>query len=252
VYLLIPAAGMGRRMGSDRNKLLLTLRSQPLIAWTLRAAEASHEISWIGIISQPADWVDLKEILGGLSLNKPVEFIQGGTTRQESVYNGLQALPADAKQVLIHDGARCLATPELFDRCAVGIRNSEFRIPNSKFSDSRLSTPDSPIQGLIAAIPVKDTIKVVDDAGFIQDTPDRSQLWAAQTPQAFDVQLLKQCHAKGLEQGWEVTDDAALFEKCGLPVHIVEGEETNLKLTTPMDLAIAEFILQQRLEIGNR
>ncbi|OWY69078.1 2-C-methyl-D-erythritol 4-phosphate cytidylyltransferase [cyanobacterium TDX16] len=242
MYLLIPAAGMGRRMGSDRNKLLLTLRSQPLIAWTLRAAEASREISWIGIISQPADWTNLKEILGGLCSTKPVQLIQGGNTRQESVYNGLQALPADAKQVLIHDGARCLATPELFDRCAVAIR-----LPPP---DSRLPTPDSPINGLIAAIPVKDTIKVVNDAGFIQDTPDRSQLWAAQTPQAFDVQLLKQCHAKGLEQGWEVTDDAALFEKCGLPVQIVEGEETNLKLTTPMDLAIAEFILQQRL--GNK
>ncbi|MGL4619543.1 IspD/TarI family cytidylyltransferase [Chroococcidiopsis sp.] len=262
MYLLIPAAGMGRRMGSDRNKLLLTLRSQPLIAWTLRAAEASHEISWIGIISQPADWIDLKEILGDLCLTKLVQLIQGGNTRQESVYNGLQALPADAKQVLIHDGARCLATPELFDRCAVAIReNSGFGIPlrGSKLQnlelkhappDSRLPTPDSPINGLIAAIPVKDTIKVVDDAGLIQDTPDRSQLWAAQTPQAFDVQLLKQCHAKGLEQGWEVTDDAALFEKCGLPVQIVEGEETNLKLTTPMDLAIAEFILQQRL--GNK
>ena len=242
-------------MGSDRNKLLLTLRSLPLIAWTLRAAEASHEISWIGIISQPTDWVDLKEILGGLSLNKPVEFIQGGTTRQESVYNGLQALPADAKQVLIHDGARCLATPELFDRCAVAIcRNSEFGIPNSELKhaplDYQLPITDCPIKGLIAAIPVKDTIKVVDRTGLIQDTPDRSQLWAAQTPQAFDVQLLKQCHEKGLEQGWEVTDDAALFEKCGLSVQIVEGEETNLKLTTPMDLAIAEFILQQRMGNG--
>jgi 2-C-methyl-D-erythritol 4-phosphate cytidylyltransferase len=223
-------------MGSDRNKLLLTLRSQPLIAWTLRAAAASSEISWIGIISQPADWTDLKEILGSLSLAKPVELIRGGTTRQESVYNGLQALPADAKQVLIHDGARCLATPELFDRCAVAIRST---------------APHSSILGLIAAIPVKDTIKVVDEARLIQNTPNRSQLWAAQTPQAFDVQLLKQCHEKGLEQGWEVTDDAALFERCRLPVQIVEGEETNLKLTTPMDLAIAEFILQQRLGNGN-
>lgn len=223
-------------MGSDRNKLLLTLRSQPLLAWTLRAAAAAREVSWIGIISQPTDWVDLKEILGNLSLTKPVQIIQGGTTRQESVYNGLQALPADAKQVLIHDGARCLATPELFDRCAVAIRSP---------------TPHSAIKGLIAAIPVKDTIKVVDDRGLIQNTPDRSQLWAAQTPQAFDVKLLQQCHAQGLEQGWEVTDDAALFERCGLPVQIVEGEETNLKLTTPVDLAIAEFILQQRLGNGN-
>lgn len=218
---------MGRRMGSDRNKLLLTLRSQPLITWTLLAAEAAHRISWIGIIAQPSDFSDLKEILSGLSLTKPVHLIQGGATRQESVYNGLQALPVEAEQVLIHDGARCLATPDLLDRCAQSIRHC---------------------QGLIAAVPVKDTIKVVDETGLIQSTPDRRQLWAAQTPQAFDVLLLKQCHAEGRRQGWEVTDDAALFEKCGLPVQIVEGEETNLKLTTPVDLAIAEFILQQRLK----
>lgn len=217
-------------MGSERNKLLLTLRSQPLVTWTLLAAEASRCISWIGIISQPADWTDLKEILAGLSLTKPIQIVQGGVTRQESVYNGLQALPADAKQVLIHDGARCLATPDLFDRCAEAIQHCS---------------------GLIAAVPVKDTIKVVDEGGLIQSTPDRSQLWAAQTPQAFDVQMLKQCHETGRRQGWKVTDDAALFEKCGLAVQIVEGEETNLKLTTPIDLAIAEFILQQRLGVGD-
>jgi 2-C-methyl-D-erythritol 4-phosphate cytidylyltransferase len=226
VHLLIPAAGMGQRMGSDRNKLLLTLRAQPLICWTLLAAEASHRISWIGIISQPADWTDLKEILAGLSLTKPIELIQGGATRQESVYNGLRALPPEAKQVLIHDGARCLATPNLLDRCAEAIQHCP---------------------GLIAAVPVKDTIKVVDEAGLIKATPERRHLWAAQTPQAFDVQMLKQCHEAGRHQGWEVTDDAALFEKCSLPVRIVQGEETNLKITTPVDLAIAEFILQQRL-----
>ena len=222
MHLLIPAAGMGRRMGSDRNKLLLRLREQPLITWTLLAAEKARHISWIGIIAQPADWSDLKEILAKATSTKPVQLIQGGATRQESVYNGLQALPTEAEQVLIHDGARCLATPELLDRCAEAIRHCP---------------------GLIAAVPVKDTIKVVDETGLIQSTPDRRQLWAAQTPQAFDVQLLKQCHAEGRRQGWEVTDDAALFEKCGLSVRIVEGEETNLKVTTPVDLAIAEFIL---------
>lgn len=228
MYLLIPAAGMGRRMGSDRNKLLLTLRSQPLIYWTLLAAQSSRQISWIGIISQPTDWTDLKEILAGLTLTKPIQLIEGGATRQESVYNGLQALPPEAGQVLIHDGARCLATPDLLDRCAEAIQHCP---------------------GLIAAVPVKDTIKVVD-IGLIQSTPERRHLWAAQTPQAFDVQMLKHCHEEGRRQGWEVTDDAALFEKCGLPVRIVEGEETNLKLTTPVDLAIAEFILQQRLGAG--
>ncbi|MBD2210792.1 2-C-methyl-D-erythritol 4-phosphate cytidylyltransferase [Calothrix sp. FACHB-156] len=225
MYLLIPAAGLGRRMGSDRNKLLLTVRSQPIIAWTLKAAEAASSISWIGIISQPTDWDDLKAILADLKLNKPVELIPGGATRQESVYNGLQALPEAAEQVLIHDGARCLATPDLLNACAEAIRHCP---------------------GLIAAIPVKDTIKVVDENGIIQSTPDRRQLWAAQTPQGFDVKLLKQCHAEGVRQGWEVTDDAALFEKCGIEVRIVEGEETNLKVTTPQDLAIAEFILKSR------
>jgi len=225
VYLLIPAAGVGKRMGSQRNKLLLQVRSQSILAWTLLAAQAAQEITWIGIISQPTDWPEFKEILANLQLTKPVELIIGGATRQESVYNGLQALPTEAQQVLIHDGARCLVTPDLFNACAQAIRQCS---------------------GLIAAVPVKDTIKVVDGNGIIQSTPDRSYLWAAQTPQGFNVQLLKQCHAEGISQGWEVTDDAALFEKCGIEVQIVAGEETNLKITTPQDLAIAEFILSSR------
>ncbi|QXE22010.1 2-C-methyl-D-erythritol 4-phosphate cytidylyltransferase [Richelia sinica FACHB-800] len=203
----------------------MKVRSQPLLAWTLLAAEAANSISWIGIIGQPSDWDDFKAIIPDLGLTKPIELIAGGSTRQESVYNGLQALPAEAQQVLIHDGARCLVTPELLNACAAAICHCP---------------------GLIAAVPVKDTIKVVDQSGIIQDTPDRQQLWAAQTPQGFDVKLLKQCHAEGVRQGWEVTDDAALFEKCGIAVRIVPGEETNLKVTTPQDLAIAEFILHQR------
>ncbi len=227
-YLLIPAAGMGRRMGSDRNKLLLTLLGKPLLNWTLQAAEACQQIRWIGIMGQANDFADFKAIIADLALKKPVELIQGGETRQESVYNGLQALPPEAERVLIHDGARCLATPELLDRCAEALLTC---------------------QGLIAAIAVKDTIKIVDQGGLVQDTPDRRYLWAAQTPQGFAVPLLKQCHEQGRKLGWEVTDDAALLEKCQLPVKIVVGEETNLKVTTPVDLAIAESILRQRLNI---
>lgn len=227
MHLLIPSAGVGKRMGGTRNKLLLEVRSQPIMAWTLKAAAAANSIKWIGIISQPFDWPDFTAILAHLNIDKPVEFITGGSTRQESVYNGLQALPATAERVLIHDGARCLATPDLFDSCAQAIRECS---------------------GLIAAVPVKDTIKVVDEHGMIQSTPDRQKLWAAQTPQGFNVELLKKCHAEGVRQGWEVTDDAALFEKCGIAVRIVPGEETNLKVTTPQDLAIAEFILEGRGE----
>lgn len=226
MYLLIPAAGSGRRMGSDRNKLLLPLMGEPILAWTLKAAKQSQSIHWIGIIGQPHDWSEFKSIASQLDLSKTVHLIPGGETRQESVYRGLQALPAIADRVLIHDGARCLATPALFDRCALSVKTHS---------------------GLIAAIPVKDTIKVVESGSqLIVDTPDRSKLWAAQTPQGFDVEKLKYCHEEGRRKGWEVTDDAALFEQCGLDVRVVQGEDTNLKVTTPVDLAIAELILQQR------
>ena len=226
VHLLIPAAGMGRRMGADRNKVLLTLLGQPIIAWTLQAADAAESIQWIGLICQQADEASLRAIVEPLGLQTPVAWIRGGDTRQASVFNGLQGLPQKAERVLIHDGARCLASPDLFNRCALALENCD---------------------GLIAAIPVKDTIKVVNADHEITATPDRSQLWAAQTPQGFNVALLKTCHTKGSQLDWAVTDDAALFEKCDLPVRIVEGEETNLKVTTPVDLAIAEFILKQRL-----
>ncbi|WP_072619695.1 2-C-methyl-D-erythritol 4-phosphate cytidylyltransferase [Spirulina major] len=225
MHLLIPAAGLGKRMGGDRNKLLLTLSQKPLLAWTLQAVEQSEQITWIGLIGQPHDFPAFEQILADLYLTKPVHFIVGGDTRQASVYNGLQALPETAQWVLIHDGARCLATPDLFDRCAIALRTCP---------------------GLIAAIPVKDTIKIVNDSQQVTHTPDRSTLWAAQTPQGFAVATLKTCHDRGKSLGWEVTDDAALFEQCDLPVQIVPGEESNLKITTPMDLAIAEFILQHR------
>lgn len=225
MYLLIPAAGMGKRMGSDRNKLLLRLKEKPLLTWTLKAANGAKLIEWIGIMAQPHDFPMFEEIIADINPSKPVVLIKGGETRQESVYNGLQALPTTAEKVLIHDGARCLATPQLFDRCAESLLEC---------------------QGIIAGIPVKDTIKIVDEKQIITDTPPREKLWAAQTPQGFDVALLKECHEKGLQLGWEVTDDAALLEKCGFSVKIVLGEETNLKVTTPIDLTIAEFILEQR------
>ena len=215
-------------MGASRNKLLLEVMGKPLLAWTLMAAKAAQQIHWIGIIGQPEDWPEFKETVASLSMTKAVHFIQGGTTRQESVYQGLQGLPAVAEHVLIHDGARCLATPALLDRCATSLLQCS---------------------GLIAAVPVKDTIKVVKaNSRQIEETLDRSQLWAAQTPQGFEVEQLMRCHEHAARQGLEVTDDAALFEHYGLPVEIVEGEDTNLKLTTPVDLAIAELILRQRLQ----
>jgi 2-C-methyl-D-erythritol 4-phosphate cytidylyltransferase len=237
MHLLIPAAGMGQRLSSEwkrqgkaqQNKLRLTLLDKPLLAWTLLTAEAATSIDWIGLIGQPEDLPVWEQLVESLGVTKPVALIRGGETRQASVYNGLQALPETAEDVLIHDGARCLATPNLLDRCTAAFEEH---------------------LGFVAAIPVKDTIKVVDNQHKILSTPARATLWAAQTPQGFNVEKLKACHAEGQRQGLAVTDDAALFEHFGLPVHVVLGEETNLKITTPADLAIAELILQQQLTLS--
>jgi 2-C-methyl-D-erythritol 4-phosphate cytidylyltransferase len=222
-HLLIPAAGIGKRMGADRNKLLLTLLGKPILQWTLESAIASKAIAWIGLIAQPYDYPAFQKIFNALKSTKPICLIQGGATRQASVFNGLKALPIECDRVLIHDGARCLATPKLFDRCDLALQT---------------------MQGFIAAVPVKDTIKLVNGMTIV-DTPNRDHLWAAQTPQGFQAALIKNAHLTALELGWEVTDDASLLEKVGLAVQIVMGEETNLKITTPEDLAIAESILQR-------
>lgn len=231
MHILIPAAGMGKRMGAGHNKLRLQLLGKPLLAWTLEAVAAAEGIEWIGLIGQSEDVPIWQALLADLKLRQPVHLIQGGETRQASVFNGLQALPKTADHVLIHDGARCLATPDLIHRCAQALET---------------------YGGLIAAVPVKDTIKIVNREGVVVQTPDRNSLWAAQTPQGFRVEALRIAHEMAVAKGWEVTDDAALFERLGYAVHIVLGEETNLKITTPSDLPLAERILQHRREHGQR
>ena len=225
MHLLIAAAGSGRRMGADGNKLLLQLAGRPVLAWTLDAALACPAIRWIGIVGQPVDAEPIAAIVTAAHSDRPVEWILGGDTRQESVSRGLAALPPGAEGVLIHDGARCLVEPELLERCAAAVAGGA---------------------AVIAATPVTDTIKHVDRGGTITATPDRSALWAAQTPQGFPVAQLRQAHATATAEGWSVTDDAALFERLGLPVQVLQAPPSNIKLTTPFDLTIAEAVLAAR------
>ena len=220
MHLLIAAAGSGKRMGSDRNKLLLQISGRAIISWTLDAAIASESVSWIGIVGQP---IDKDEIMGLFKdCMKPLVWINGGKTRQESVQLGLASLPDDAKYILIHDGARCMVDSNLFDNCAEIVSSGN---------------------AVIAATPVTDTIKKVDSNGIILETPDRAGLWAAQTPQAFSVAELRKAHLKALNNGWSVTDDASLYERLGWPVRILESGPSNIKVTTKFDLLIAEAIL---------
>ncbi|MEN9766994.1 MAG: hypothetical protein RLZZ32_954 [Cyanobacteriota bacterium] len=225
MHLLIACAGSGRRMGAERNKLLLEVCGRPVLAWTLEAALASDSIRWIGIVGQAVDREDIEALVAAADAQVPVVWIQGGDTRQDSVCNGLAALPEGASSVLIHDGARCLVEPALIDRCAAAVQAGA---------------------AVIAAAPVTDTIKRVDGSGVIQDTPDRSVLWGAQTPQGFAVEQLRQAHAQARAEGWSVTDDASLFERLGWPVKVMESSPSNIKITTPFDLTIAAAVLAGR------
>ena len=225
MHLLIACAGSGRRMGASRNKLLLPVAGRPVLAWTLDAALASRAIGWIGIVGQAIDRVDIEALVEAAQPDRPVQWIQGGDTRQDSVCNGLAALPPEARSVLIHDGARCLVDPQLIDRCAEAVAAGA---------------------AVIAAAPVTDTIKRVDADGVITATPDRSELWGAQTPQGFAVEQLRRAHAQARSEGWSVTDDASLFERLGWPVRVLEASPANIKITTPFDITIAEAVLAAR------
>ncbi len=226
MHLLIACAGSGKRMGATVNKLFLEVLNKPIFIWTLLAAEQASSVKWIGLVIQPEEQETIAAILQEYPLRKPIVLIAGGATRQESVYQGLLALPTGTEKVLIHDGARCLATEKLLDRCSQALEKAP---------------------ALVAAIPVKDTIKVVDLAtGKIEKTPQREKLWAAQTPQGFEVALLKRAHEEAIQKGWEVTDDSMLLEQRGNEVVVVSGEESNIKITTPLDLMVAEMILKQR------
>ncbi len=237
MHLLIAAAGSGRRMGAAGNKLLLPVAGRPVLAWTLEAALACPAIRWIGVIGQPVDEAAITALVAAARAARadavPVLWILGGDSRQESVSRGLAALPPAAELVLIHDGARALVEPQLLSECATALRQAA-----------------AAGAGVIAATPVTDTIKQVDDSGTVTATPERSRLWAAQTPQGFAVAQLRAAHAEAEAHGWSVTDDAALFERLGLPVRVLEAPPSNLKLTTRFDLTVAEAVLSGRARAG--
>ena len=221
MHFLIPAAGSGTRMKAGKNKLLIELEGESLIYWTLKSIFSSSTVSWVGIIGNPND----KQLLlkSAKNFSSKVKWIDGGKTRQESVFNGLKSLPKDAEKVLIHDGARCLINPELIDKCAKELEKNE---------------------AVILATKVTDTIKIVDDEGFIKETPNRKYLWAAQTPQGFMVASLKEAHKIAIDENWKVTDDASLFEMLNWKVKIIEGTYSNIKVTSPIDLKIAKILLK--------
>jgi 2-C-methyl-D-erythritol 4-phosphate cytidylyltransferase len=223
VAALIVAAGRGVRMGSSQRKQYLLLSGRPILSHTIERFGACGEVDQI-VVTVPADEIDYcrRQIIPGLTVVKEIRLVPGGNRRQDSVRNGLEALGADGRIVLIHDGVRPLVRPELITACIHGARKWGACIP---------------------AVQVTDTLKQVDAAGAISRTVAREGLYAAQTPQAFQTDLILQAHRRALQEGWQATDDASLAERMGAAVQIIPGERGNIKITTPEDLRWAEMLL---------
>ena len=216
---VIVAAGSASRMGGI-DKVMAELGGEPMIRRTVRNFQNCDAISEIVVVTRP----DLMEVIGKLceGCDKLKTVVAGGKSRQESVALGLDALSKDVKLAAVHDGARPFADWQLIDRCVRAANTYGAAAP---------------------AIPVKDTIKVVEGR-VVKSTPDRATLFAVQTPQVFDFDLLRGALTKAEADGAAVTDDCSAVERMGMSIKIVEGDERNIKITTPLDLKIAELFLE--------
>lgn len=217
---VIVAAGNASRMGGI-DKVMAELGGEPMIVRTVRAFQNCDAIKEIVIVTRPDLIVPITNRCAKFEKVKAV--VAGGASRQESVGLGMNALSNKAELVAIQDGARPLISEEVIDRTVRAAHTYSAAAP---------------------AIPVKDTIKVVR-GGIVDHTPDRSALQAVQTPQVFDFDLLKGALKKAEQEGAAVTDDCSAVELMGMSVKIVEGDERNIKVTTPLDLAIAKLLLEE-------
>lgn len=219
--ILILAAGIGSRMGLGYNKMLHILQGQPVIVHTIKKFLSDMNCSQIILVVNELEIETMKQILCQAQIDDSrIEIVKGGAERQYSVYNGLQVVREDI--VLVHDGARPFVTNEMIEQC---------------YELAKVGHPS------IVAIPVKDTMKRVIN-GVVVETPNRDEMYSVQTPQASPTNLLKQAHEAAKAAAFLGTDEASLIEKyTTASVHIVKGAYTNIKLTTPEDLLMAEQLL---------
>jgi 2-C-methyl-D-erythritol 4-phosphate cytidylyltransferase/2-C-methyl-D-erythritol 2,4-cyclodiphosphate synthase len=222
VTAIIAAAGSGRRMGREKNKVFLPLAGRAVLARSAAAVAACPDVAGLVVVVAPGEEAQAAALLAPLALSIPWRVVAGGRERQHSVANALAAVPAASAFILVHDGARPLVEPATIGAAIAAAR-------------------EHGAAGV--AVPVKDTIKAVDAGGCIAATPDRSTLWAIQTPQVFAAALLREAYAAAERDGVLATDDAALVERLGRRVKIVPGSYGNLKITTPEDLAMARALL---------
>lgn len=219
--VIIAAAGEGRRMGSP--KAMMQLAGRPVLAHTIEPFLREPRVHWIIIAldaataRQPPAWLTERD--------RRVSVVVGGVDRTASVRNALDAVPAAAQIIVVHDAARPLVSDALVARAIDGAATG---------------------RAVTAAVPLDDTIHEVEPDGRIVDTPDRARLWRAQTPQAFPAGQLRAAHEAAAAAGDAATDDAALVGRWVGPVHVIEGDRENFKLTVPLDVTVAEALLRRR------
>ncbi len=226
IAALIVAAGQGVRMGSTVRKQYLTMAGRPILAHTLKAFDTCVLVDHI-IVAVPREQMDYcrREVLASLPLRCAPLLVAGGSRRQDSVSNALDAITEQEGIVLIHDGVRPLVTGALIEACIDGARRWDACIP---------------------VVPVTDTLKQINACGVIEGTVPRDALCMAQTPQAFRLPLIRHAHRLARRHGWKATDDASLVEQMGVAVRSIPGSPTNIKITTPLDLQRAEAYCHSR------
>ena len=217
---VVVAAGSSTRMGMD--KLMLPLDETPVIVYTLRAVQAAPSVGEIILVTREDLIVPMSQLCQDYAISKVTKVVRGGASRTQSVRLGTLEVSGDAQVIAIHDGARPFVSAEVIERVVAQAMETGAAAP---------------------AVPVKDTIKVAHD-GVVESTPDRACLFAVQTPQVFESSLIKAALQKALDDGLELTDDCAAVERLGMKVELTRGDERNIKLTTPEDLAVAQAILE--------
>ncbi|AOT71128.1 2-C-methyl-D-erythritol 4-phosphate cytidylyltransferase [Geosporobacter ferrireducens] len=220
---IILAAGKGSRMKAELNKQYLVLKDKPIIAHTITVFENCPLIDEIILVINPEEEeICKKRILDRFKYKKITKLIGGGAERQRSVHNGLNVVDPRSQIVLVHDGARPLVTSKIIERCVKGAQA---------------------FGAVSAGVPIKETIKIMTKDRFVQYTPKREDVWITQTPQAFQLEIIKKAHDFAILHEILGTDDAMLVEHMGEKVRMVEGDYENIKITTPEDLIAAEAIL---------
>jgi len=215
---ILVAAGKSERMGSNTDKAFLNLGSKPVVAWSLLAFEECTTIDQIILVVRKDQILAAKSVAQMFGISKIRAIVAGGARRQDSVQNGMKAMDPDTRVVVVHDGARPCVTPELISEVIKCAKRNGCGVAASR---------------------VWDTIKYVERGTTVDHTVDRTKLWAVQTPQAFNVELLKRAYKTVEEQKATVTDEAGAVELIGEPVRLIEWALPNIKITTAEDLPLA-------------